>query len=153
MEVKEYSLKLSTEQAQKNVEDLNKNLEIQEELLFDLEKEIRGYEKQLKKTSKTDLAARKAINDKITKTKEKLNDERFGLKELNKERKKANEELQESIDNSAEYSGVLGMVDQKTGGLISGLGGMTKSIGSATKGFNAMKIAIIGTGIGVYLLH
>lgn len=152
MEVKEYSLKLSTEQAQKNVDDLNKNLEIQEELLFDLEKEIRGYEKQLKKTSKTDLAARKAINDKITKTKEKLNDERFGLKELNKERKKANEELQESIDNSAEYSGVLGMVDQKTGGLISGLGGMTKSIGSATKGFNAMKIAIIGTGIGALLI-
>ena len=89
MEVKEYSLKLSTEQAQKNVEDLNKNLKIQEDLLFDIEKEIRGYEKQLKKTSKTDLAARKAINDKIAKTKERLNDERFGLKELNKERKKS----------------------------------------------------------------
>jgi hypothetical protein len=152
MEVKEYSLKLSTEQAQKNVEDLNENLKIQEELLFDLEKEIRDYEKQLKKTSKTDLAARKAINDKITKTKEKLNDERFGLKELNKERKKANEELQDSIDNSAEYSGVLGIVDQKTGGLISGIGGMTKSIGAATKGFNLMKIAIIGTGIGALLI-
>ena len=99
MEVKEYSLKLSTEQAQKNVEDLNENLKIQEELLFDLEKEIRGYEKQLKKTSKTDLAARKAINDKIAQTKEKLNDERFGLKELNKERKKANEELKINLLN------------------------------------------------------
>ena len=38
MEVKEYSLKVSTEQAQKNVEDLNENLKIQEDLLFDLEK-------------------------------------------------------------------------------------------------------------------
>ncbi len=152
MEVKEYSLKLSTEQAQKNVEDLNKNLKIQEDLLFDIEKEIRGYEKQLKKTSQTDLAARKAINDKIAKTKERLNDERFGLKELNKERKKANEELEESIENSAEYSGVLGMIDQKTGGLISSIGGMTKSVGSATKGFGAMKIAIIGTGIGALLI-
>ena len=152
MEVKEYSLKLSTEQAQKNVEDLNKNLKIQEDLLFDIEKEIRGYEKQLKKTSKTDLAARKAINDKIAKTKERLNDERFGLKELNKERKKANEELEDSIENSAEYSGVLGMIDQKTGGLISSIGGMTKSVGSATKGFGAMKIAIIGTGIGALLI-
>ena len=152
MEVKEYSLKISTEQAQKNVEDLNENLKIQEDLLFDLEKEIRGYEKQLKKTSKTDLAARKAINDQITKTKDRLNDERFGLKALNKERKKANEELKESEENAADYGGVLGMVDSKTGGLISSIGGMTKSIGGATKGFNLMKIAIIGTGIGALLI-
>ena len=152
MEVKEYSLKLSTEEAQKNVDELNENLKIQEDLLFDIEKEIRGYEKQLKKTSQTDLAARKAINDKIAKTKERLNDERFGLKELNKERKKANEELKDSTENSAEYSGVLGMIDAKTGGVISGLQGMTKSVGSATKGFNFMKIAIIGTGIGALLI-
>jgi len=152
MEVKEYSLKVSTEQAQKNVEDLNENLKIQEDLLFDLEKELRGYEKELKKTSKTDLAARKALNDQIAKTKEQLGDERQGLKELNKERKKANEELKEAEENAADYGGVIGMVDQKTGGLISGIQGMTKSIGGATKGFNLMKIAIIGTGIGALLI-
>jgi hypothetical protein len=152
MEVKEYSLKISTEQAQKNVEDLNENLKIQEDLLFDLEKELRDYEKELKKTSKTDLAARKALNDQIDKTKEQLGDERQGLKELNRERKKANEELKEAEENSADYGGVLGMVDQKTGGLISSIGGMTKSISGATKGFNLMKIAIIGTGIGALLI-
>ena len=152
MEVKEYSLKLSTAQAQKNVDDLNENLKIQEDLLFDLEKELRDYEKQLKETSKTDLAARKAINDQITKTKTKLGDERFGLKELNRERKVANEDLKEATENQREYGGVVGMVDQKTGGLISGIGGMTKSIGAATKGFNLMKIAIIGTGIGALLI-
>ena len=149
---KEYSLKISTEQAQKNVELLNENLKIQEDLLFDIEKEIRDYEKQLKKTSKTDLAARKAINDKIAQTKERLNDERFGLKELNKERKKANEELDESIENSAEYGGVLGMVDQKTGGLVSSIGGMTTSLKSATKGLSLLRIGIIGTGIGALLI-
>ena len=152
MEVKEYSLKISTEQAQKNVEDLNENLKIQEDLLFDLEKELRDYEKELKKTSKTDLAARKALNNQIDKTKEQLGDERQGLKELNRERKKANEELKDSEENAADYGGVLGMVDQKTGGLISSIGGMTKSIGGATKGFNLMKIAIIGTGIGALLI-
>ena len=152
MEVKEYSLKISTEQAQKNVEDLNENLKIQEDLLFDLEKELRDYEKELKKTSKTDLAARKALNDQIEKTKEQLGDERQGLKELNRERKKANEELKDSEENAADYGGVLGMVDQKTGGLISSIGGMTKSISGATKGFNLMKIAIIGTGIGALLI-
>ena len=152
MEVKEYSLKISTEQAQKNVEDLNENLKIQEDLLFDLEKELRGYEKELKKTSKTNLSARKSLNDQIEKTKEQLGDERQGLKELNRERKKANEELKDSEENAADYGGVLGMVDQQTGGLISSIGGMTKSIGGATKGFNLMKIAIIGTGIGALLI-
>ena len=152
MEVKEYSLKISTEQAQKNVEDLNENLKIQEDLLFDLEKELRDYEKELKKTSKTDLAARKALNDQIEKTKEQLGDERQGLKELNRERKKANEELKDAEENAADYGGVIGMVDSKTGGLISSIGGMTKSISGATKGFNLMKIAIIGTGIGALLI-
>ena len=152
MEVKEYSLKISTEQAQKNVEDLNENLKIQEDLLFDLEKELRDYEKELKKTSKTDLAARKALNEQIEKTKEQLGDERQGLKELNRERKTANEELKDAEENAADYGGVLGMVDQKTGGLISSIGGMTKSISGATKGFNLMKIAIIGTGIGALLI-
>ena len=152
MEVKEYSLKISTEQAQKNVEDLNENLKIQEDLLFDLEKELRDYEKELKKTSKTDLAARKALNDQIDKTKEQLGDERQGLKELNRERKKANEELKDAEENAADYGGVIGMVDSKTGGLISSIGGMTKSISGATKGFNLMKIAIIGTGIGALLI-
>jgi len=152
MEVKEYSLKISTEQAQKNVEDLNENLKIQEDLLFDLEKELRDYEKELKKTSKTDLAARKALNDQIEKTKTQLGDERQGLKELNRERKKANEELKDAEENAADYGGVIGMVDSKTGGLISSIGGMTKSISGATKGFNLMKIAIIGTGIGALLI-
>ena len=49
-------------------------------------------------------------------------------------------------------SGVLGMLDSKTGGAISGFTGMTKSISGATKGFNLMKIAIIGTGIGALLI-
>ena len=151
-EVREYSLKLSTEQAQGNVDELNKSLELQEDLILDIEKELRQYEKQLLKTSKTDLAARKDVNDKIKVTKERLKDEKIALKAVNTDRKKANKTLKESTANSRDYSGVLGMIDQKTGGLISGMKGMTKSIGGATKGLKLMKVAIIGTGIGALLI-
>ena len=151
-EVREYSLKLTTEQAQQNIDELNKSLQAQEDLLFDIDKELRDYEKQLSKTSATDLAKRQHLNDKIKQTKTRLKEEQSGLKDLNQERKLANREMDESIEGTAEYEGVLGMLDSKTGGAISGFTGMTKSISGATKGFNLMKVAIIGTGIGALLI-
>lgn len=152
MVVKEYSLKVDTATAQKNVEELNSSFEAQTELIDELENDLFGYEKQLRETSKTNLAARESLNKKIAKTKDILKDEKKGLKDVTKERKKANESLKEAEENAADYSGVLGAIDSKTGGLISGFSGMTKSIGNATKGFNLMKIAIIGTGIGALLI-
>ena len=151
-EVKEFTLKISVAQAQENIDELNKSLKLQEDLIDDLEKETRNLEKTLNSTSKTNLATRQKLNDKIKQTKERLKDEKNALKDLNKDRKKANETLKQSTDDAADYSGVLGMIDAKTGGLISGLTGMTKSLGGATKGLKLMKIAIIGTGIGALLI-
>ena len=71
---KEYTLKLSTADAQANVDELNKSLKLQESLIDDLEKEIRQYEKQLDKTSKTDLAAQKKIKDALKQKKETFKD-------------------------------------------------------------------------------
>ena len=149
---KEYTLKLSTKQAQENVDELNKSLEAQTDLIDDIEKEIREYEKQLKKTSKKDLAARKSVNDKIKEAKERLKDEKVALKDVTKEQKKANQTLKEATDNQVEYSGVLGLVDNQLGGAISKMTGITKAVGGATKGFKLMRIAIIGTGIGALVI-
>lgn len=151
-EVKEFELKISTKQAQENVDELNKSLEAQVDLIDEIEKELSGYEKKLTKTSKTNLAARKDLNDKIKQTKERLKDEKVGLKDVTKERNKSNKTLKEATKNSADYSGVLGMIDSKTGGLVSGITRMTTGIGGATKGLKLMKIAIIGTGIGALLI-
>ena len=149
---KEYTLKLSTEDAQANVNELNQSLKLQESLIDDLEKEIRQYEKQLNKTSKTDLAAQKKIKDALKEKKEALKDEKIALKDLNKDRKKANEELKEATENAADYSGALGLVDKQTGGLVSGLRNLKGGLGGATKGMNLLKVAIIGTGIGALLI-
>ena len=149
---KEFTLKISTKQAQENVNELNKSLELQENLISNIENELNDFEKQLQKTSKTNLAARKKINDAIAKTKSRLAEEKNGLKNVNKERKKADKQLKTSTENAADYSGVLGIIDKKTGGAISGFTNLTKTVGGATKGFNLMKVAIIGTGIGALLI-
>ena len=151
-EIKEYTLKVSTKQAQENIDELNKSFKLQESLIDDLEKETRNLEKTLNATSKTNVAAGQKLNDKIKQTKERLKDEKNALKDLNKDRKKANETLKQSTEDAADYSGVLGMIDAKTGGLISSIGRMTTTLKGATKGLKLMKIAIIGTGIGALLI-
>lgn len=149
---KEYNLKIDTATAQANVDELNESFELQKDLVGDIEKELRDYEKQLRNTSEKNLSARKRLNDKIEQTKKRLADERDGLKDVTIERDKANKTMKKAEENAADYGGVLGTLDSKTGGLISGFKGMTKSISSATKGMKLMRIAVIGTGIGALLI-
>lgn len=149
---KEYSVKVTTKQAQINIDELNESFELQTQFLEDTEKELRKYEKQLSKTSKADLAGRKKYKDLIIKTKETLKDERFGLKLLNKERARGNKILEQSKKEQADYTGIVGKLDEQTGGLISGFGKLKKGLGGATKGFKTMKLAIISTGLGALVV-
>ena len=150
--VKEYALNLTTAQAQANLEELNASFRAQEALIESLKAELNSFEQKLSKTSKTELAARKSLNEKIGETKTKLVEEKDGLKKVTKERKEANKELKTAEKNTSDYSGVLDIVDGQIGGAISGLTGLKDTVVNATKGFKAMKIAIIGTGIGALVI-
>ena len=150
--VKEFTLNVTTAEAQANVEELNASFRAQESLIEGLKSELESFEKELSQTTKTEFSRRKSLNNQINETKTKLVEEVDGLKNVTKERVKANNTLKNATKNTADFTGVLGMVDAKTGGLISGLDGMKTSILSATKGFNLMKVAIIGTGIGALLI-
>ena len=150
--VKEYTLNISTSEAQANVEELNASFRAQESLIEGLKSELESFEKELASTTKTEFARRKSLNNKIKETKDKLDEEVDGLKNVTTERKKANKTLKEAEENTADYGGVLGILDAQTGGVISGLGGMRTSIMAATKGLKLMKVAIIGTGIGALLI-
>tara|TARA_R110002020_G_scaffold232337_2_gene443853 strand:- start:1532 stop:3766 length:2235 start_codon:yes stop_codon:yes gene_type:complete len=150
--VREYSLNITTAQAQANIEELNASFRAQEALIEGIKAELGSFEKKLSQTSKTELARRKALNDKIKETKDKLVEEKDGLKNVTKERKKANEELKKAEENTADYSGVLGIIDNQLGGAVSGFNNLKGTIAGATKGFKLMKIAIIGTGIGALIV-
>ena len=150
--IREYALNLTTAQAQANIEELNASFRAQEALIESLKAELNSFEQKLTKTSKTELAARKSLNEKIVETKDKLVEEKDGLKNVTKERKEANKELKIAEENTADYSGALGIVDGQIGGAISGLTGFKATILNATKGLKLMKIALIGTGIGALVI-
>lgn len=149
---KTFEVKLTTKQAQANIDELNKSLEAQTDLIQELEDNISDYEKELEGMNKQDANRIKQTKELIKQTKKQLQEEKQGLKQVNADRKIANQQLKEAEQNTADYSGVLGIVDNQLGGAISGFQGMTKSIGGATKGFGLMRTAIIATGLGALVL-
>jgi hypothetical protein len=149
---KTFEVKLTTKQAQANIDELNKSLEAQTDLIQELEDNISDYERELEGMNKQDANRIKQTKELIKQTKKQLQEEKQGLKQVNADRKIANQQLKEAEANTADYSGVLGIVDNQLGGAISGFQGMTKSIGGATKGFGLMRTAIIATGLGALVL-
>ena len=149
---KQYTITVSTKQAQANIDELNASFNLQELYIEGVEEELRKYERQLLKTSKTDLAARESINKKIADTKTLLADEKLGLKKLNKERKEANDILKEAEEQAGDYSGIIGTLDKQTGGLISGTKAFKTSLKGVVKGLKTMRGAVIATGLGALVV-
>ena len=143
---KTYELKVSTKEAQANVDELNKSFQAQEDLVADLEKELLQYNKSLKETegfSGMAMAKRTHLNKKIAETKQRLAEEKQGLKDVARDRKRANDQLKESTKDAADYNGVLGILDSQTGGIISSTRNFTGSLGAATKGAKLLRIAMV----------
>ena len=141
-----------TKQAQKALQEINLTLEQQEDLVKDIQREIEKLEDKRDATSKKDLNRLKQYNEKIEaaqKSQKRLNNR---IRETKKDRGEANKTLKENIKQQKDYSGVLGSIDKFTGGAISGLQGMTKSVGLATVGFKGMALAIFSTGIGALVI-
>tara|TARA_R100000426_G_scaffold13599_1_gene13155 strand:+ start:1039 stop:3048 length:2010 start_codon:yes stop_codon:yes gene_type:complete len=138
---REYELKLSVADAEKKVAELNEQLEIQEQVIKDLEKASFKYNKRLEDTVK--IQDRGALKKRIKQIKAEIADEKKGLQDLTKQRKKANDQLKDSQKSARDYSGVVGLLDQQTGGLISRTQGFTGALGAATKGSKLLRIALL----------
>ena len=149
------NVKITAQQAKKNIEELNKSLNASESLIDDLEDELvvlnKTLEKQAGVTDKA-LNARVKTNKEIEKTTNKIQKEKRAIKDITKERQKNNKIITESTKQTADYSGVIGILDRQTGGAISGITGITGSVGKATGGFKLLRVAIIGTGIGALVI-
>ncbi len=154
--VKQVDIKVNSEQAEKNLQNLNEQLNIQKDVLFDLEKQLFEVEQAQKSTSKTNLAAQKKLATQSEKLKEAIKQEKFGLKELNNEKKKATDVQKDVIKSqkeAAEVTGNLtGVIDKYTGGAVTGFKNMLKTVKSTIKSMNLLKIAVIGTGIGALVI-
>ena len=138
--------------ATKQLEFLNGELETAKDITAEWEKELFDLEQQLKAVPKNNLAQQKKLRDEISKQKDLIKEQKFAVKDLTKARGKANEVVKNATKNQADYTGATGLADRATGGLFGSVKNLTTSLTSATKGFNFLKIAIIGSGIGALAL-
>jgi len=138
-----------------NNKELNKSLDSSKNLIEELEQEIADLTKtQSKYTDMSDksINARVKLNKQIQQTKSRLDREKKSVKEIVKERRVNNQVIKDANKVSADYSGVIGILDRQTGGLISGVTGLTGSIGKASAGFKLLRTAIIATGLGALVI-
>ena len=140
-----------TKAAQKAVDELTEQLEIQDKVIQKLTDDQAFYEEKLASASKSNFAAQKFYNDKLKETNSELTKEQKARRVLTKEQKDANKTLKEAIKEQDKLTGVVGLVDKATGGAITSMRGFYRSILDAVKGMNLFKIAVLASGIGLLL--
>ena len=150
--IKEYEMKISVKDAQFNVQELNKSLDAQNDLVQELTDNISDFERELDKMNTKDTNRIANTKELIKVTKKQLAEEKSGIKQIKTERIEANKVLKDATKNEADFGGVLGFIDGKLGGAISGMKAFTKTITGATKGFKLMKIAWMATGLGALVV-
>ena len=141
-----------TKAAQKSVDELTEQLEIQDKVILKLTDDQEKYEDKLQDISKTNFAGQKKYNDLLKKTNRELKKEVKAKRTLEAEQKKANKTLAETTKKQNKLSGVMGELDKLTGGAISSFGRFYTSIMTAVKGMSLLKIAWIASGIGAFVV-
>ena len=157
--IKVIEIKATTKDAEKDLKDLNEQLQIQRSVLIDLEKQLIEVEQAQRTTNKTNLAAQKVLADKAAAIKNELKLERVGLRELNAEKRAASLATKDLNDNEANSSKIFKLLDKVTGGLATkfkkvyeGTIESAKGIKSFVGGLSNMKKALLATGIGALVV-
>ena len=148
-------VKVKVANAKGQLDELNKSLSASEDLISDLEQELEKLNDELENSNgvtNEQINAQVKLAKQIENTKSKIDREKKAVVDINNKRKEQNKIIKDSTKSTADYSGVIGIVDRQTGGLISGVTGLTGSIGKATGGFKLLRTAIVATGLGALVL-
>jgi hypothetical protein len=158
-------LEIQTQQAKQNMESLSETINEQKLITIELERELQRLEQQLRNTPKTAMAAQRDLNQQINHVKDSISDQRLSLKELQVQQSQTREidrytdkqkGLGDSLKITSEETTGLNMV---TGGYASQLrrlqllfGFLQKSAMGFVGSLNAIKIALIATGVGALIV-
>ena len=148
-------VKVKVANAKGQLDELNKSLSASEDLISDLEQELEKLNDELENSNgvtNEQINAQVKLAKQIENTKSKIDREKKAVVDINNKRKEQNKIIKDSTKSTADYSGVIGIVDRQTGGLISGVTGLTGSIGKATGGFKLLRTAIVATGLGALVI-
>jgi hypothetical protein len=162
------NISVKSKQAKEEIEKIDKTIVQLEDNVADANRELIKMEAELSKTggSGKALARRKQLNDRIAKTKVLIKQENLAIKN-NKRQKaiatkqdrkltqqlkaqaKAHNDVNKGLTKSIGGTAVL---DRATGGLFSKVTGLTGGLRSATQGMKLFKVALIGTGVGAFVV-
>ena len=101
--IKEYEMKISVKDAQFNVQELNKSLAAQDDLVQELTDNISDFERELDKMNTKDTNRIKNTKELIKVTKKQLAEEKSGIKQIKTERIEANKVLKDATKNEADF--------------------------------------------------
>ncbi len=158
-------LDIQTQQAQANMESLNATINEQKLITIELERELKRLEQQLRDTPKKALAAQRDLTQQINYVKDSITEQRLSLKELQVQQSQTRS-IDKYKDKQGELSDALVVsglrirdLDILTGGYGSQLKAVSLIIGTAVKSasafvgsLNAIKVALISTGIGALVV-
>jgi len=152
---KDYTLKITTAEAEANLKQLNSTLEEQREILILLEKDLLKVQETQRKTSKTNLEAQRRLTKQADHLKDAIKDQRLGLRTLNTERRAASSAITELNKGSKEHTNIVRGIDKLTGGYATKVIKLKKGLFSSIKvlkgfatGLKGIQKALIATGIG-----
>jgi hypothetical protein len=155
-------INVKSEQAAKDLKDINSIIDEQRDILVLLEEEYVKAKKALdnyKKSGKVNLAQEKQLKQALSERKDALTDQRLGLKKLAVEQRASNKAIKEGQKLQKENTNIVRAIDKLTGGyatkiiklkkgFISGFGAVKNFV----KGLSGIKKALIATGIGALIV-
>jgi len=155
-------INVKSEQAAKDLKDINSIIDEQRDILVLLEEEYVKAKKALdnyNKSGKVNLAQEKQLKQALSERKDALTDQRLGLKKLAVEQRASNKAIKEGQKLQKENTNIVRAIDKLTGGyatkiiklkkgFVSGFGAVKNFV----KGLSGIKKALIATGIGALVV-
>ena len=152
-------IEVDSKNAEKNLSEVNNQLNIQRKVLIDLEKELLKTESTQKSTSKTNLTAQKELTNKIKNLKNEIKLENLALKDLNQQKRKNISVINYYNEQQANSTTLIRALDEFTGGYASSLKDVFNGFQESSKGvkffigsLSNMQKALIATGIGALVV-
>lgn len=155
-------IKVKSEEAVKELKDINSIIDEQRAILVLLEEEYLKAKKALddyNKSGKVNLAQEKQLKQALSERKDALTDQRLGLKKLAIEQREANKQARQFRKEQKETTNIVRGIDKLTGGFATKIIKLTKGFKSGVKGIkgfigglSGVKKALIGTGIGALVV-
>lgn len=163
------NISVKSKQAQEEIKRIDQSILQLEDSVADANREMLKMEKQSISIQGTDTKSRlrkEALNKKIQETKNFIKQENVALKESKRQKaiatkqdRKLTQQLKQQAKAHNDVSkgltksiGGTAVLDRATGGLFSKVTGLTGGLRAATSGMKLFKVALIGTGVGAFIV-